>query len=549
MYMHRKKILYIKKYIYPYTKNIPLVFVSMFAVLILMSACVISVPSAYAVSNNFTVRTQVGSDTTPPTTPTALTVTPIATSQINLSWASSTDDFILSGYHVWRDGVPIATTTSVSYTDTGLSASTTYTYYITAFDSSFNESASSTSESTTTLSVSVPPVPVPNNGTHYGSLMPFTYLLESLTISPEQREATLQFTTHSFIRGVVRWGRTSSYEMGSLAENAFDTQHLTLITGLIPDTLYYFMIEGEATSGRYGVLHSGTFQTRALKDIFPPGNVTQLQGMPVENDVVLSWNNPPDSDFVKVRVVRNEYFYPSDVADGRVVYEGDGTTIRDNNVFDERKKTYYTVFSYDALGNISSGAVIRVMQNDVLPQVPSREPEIPQGIAIAFTDVQFIQEGVRIPIAGNNVSLDGSKQLTLSIPYEILPEHLKTILVVVREAEESARSFSFLLRINADKTAYVGTVAPFGTVGTFPIQISVFDFKTNQIAYTKGVLISTIVSSEPVQNELTASRWMHVITFQALFFAGLFILILFLLIHYTLRYLTILHDKRVLRRG
>lgn len=547
MHMHQKNILYIKKYFYPYTKNIPLVFVSIFFVL--MSAFVVSVPSVYAVSNNFIVRTQIGSDTTPPTTPTALTVTPIAVSQINLSWASSTDNFELSGYHVWRDGVSIATTTSISYADTGLSASTTYTYYITAFDSSFNESASSTSESTTTLSVSAPPVPISNNGPRYGSRIPFAHLLESLTIIPEEREATLQFTTHSFIRGVVRWGRTSSYEMGSLTENAFDTQHLTLITGLIPDTLYYFIIEGEATSGRYGVLHSGTFQTRALKDIFPPGNVTQLQGIPVENDVVLSWNNPPESDFVKVRVIRNEYFYPSDIADGHVVYEGDGTTIRDTAVFDERMKTYYTVFSYDALGNISSGAVIQVIQNDVSPHVPSREPEVPQGIAIALTDIHFIQEGVRIPIAGNDVSLDGSKQLTISIPYEILPEHLKTILVVVHEAEESTRSFSFLLRINADKTAYVGTVAPFGTMGTFPLQISVFDFKTNHIAYTKGVLISTIVSSEPIQNESTASTWIHTITFQTLFFIGFFILILFLLIHYTLRYLSIRHDKKVLRVG
>ena len=127
-----------------------------FALIILSSASI-----AYGVSTPFTVRTLIGDDTTPPSVPTGLTATPVATTQINLSWASSTDDFILSGYQVFRDDIQIATTTVASYTDTGLSVATLYSYYVTAFDSFNNISASSTVVSTTTLATSSPPVTPP----------------------------------------------------------------------------------------------------------------------------------------------------------------------------------------------------------------------------------------------------------------------------------------------------------------------------------------------------------------------------------------------------
>ena len=74
---------------------------------------------------DFSVRTPVGDDVSPPTTPTLLTATPIAPTQIDLTWSPSTDDFQLLGYTVSRDGQHIATTTLTSYSDTGLTASTT----------------------------------------------------------------------------------------------------------------------------------------------------------------------------------------------------------------------------------------------------------------------------------------------------------------------------------------------------------------------------------------------------------------------------------------
>ena len=84
-------------------------------------------------------------DTTPPTVPTGLQATAITSSGVTLSWAAATDSGSgVAGYQIWRNGVQIATTTLTSYSDSGLTASTSYSYTIKAYDVAGNVSAAST---------------------------------------------------------------------------------------------------------------------------------------------------------------------------------------------------------------------------------------------------------------------------------------------------------------------------------------------------------------------------------------------------------------------
>jgi chitodextrinase len=98
------------------------------------------------------------SDTTPPTTPANLTCTAVSSSQIDLFWDASTDNVGVDHYNIYRDGssTPIDTATGTSYSDTGLTSSTTYTYNITAVDAVGNESAQSNSASDTTFDNGTP---------------------------------------------------------------------------------------------------------------------------------------------------------------------------------------------------------------------------------------------------------------------------------------------------------------------------------------------------------------------------------------------------------
>jgi chitodextrinase len=97
-------------------------------------------------------------DTSSPSTPTGLTATAVSSSQINLSWTTSTDNVGVEGYQVFRNGSQVATTTVSTYSDIGLTASTTYTYTVTAFDASANISPSSQTVSATAFpGSSLPP--------------------------------------------------------------------------------------------------------------------------------------------------------------------------------------------------------------------------------------------------------------------------------------------------------------------------------------------------------------------------------------------------------
>ncbi|GGQ69359.1 hypothetical protein GCM10010195_26110 [Kitasatospora griseola] len=83
-----------------------------------------------------------GSDTTAPTAPTGLAATTTANS-VALTWSAATDNVGVTGYDVYRDGALVGSTAGTSYTDTGLTASTAYSYTVKARDAAGNVSPAS----------------------------------------------------------------------------------------------------------------------------------------------------------------------------------------------------------------------------------------------------------------------------------------------------------------------------------------------------------------------------------------------------------------------
>jgi uncharacterized repeat protein (TIGR03806 family) len=105
-----------------------------------------------------TAATATPPDTTAPAAPANVTAVAQSSSSILVSWSASTDISGISGYRVFRDGggSPVATVTTLNFTDTGLAASTQYTYTVRAVDNSpaQNVSALSTSANATTQAAS-----------------------------------------------------------------------------------------------------------------------------------------------------------------------------------------------------------------------------------------------------------------------------------------------------------------------------------------------------------------------------------------------------------
>jgi endonuclease I/chitodextrinase len=90
------------------------------------------------------------SDTQAPTAPSSLATTGITTSTISLNWLASTDNVGVTGYNVYMNSVLKTTVTSLNTTITGLTASTTYSFYVIAKDAAGNLSTASTTINATT---------------------------------------------------------------------------------------------------------------------------------------------------------------------------------------------------------------------------------------------------------------------------------------------------------------------------------------------------------------------------------------------------------------
>lgn len=97
------------------------------------------------------ILTVSGSDTTPPSVPTGVSATASSSTQINLTWSAATDNVGVTGYKVYRSGTLIGSPTATSYNDTGLTASSSYSYTVAACDAANNCSAQSSAASATTL--------------------------------------------------------------------------------------------------------------------------------------------------------------------------------------------------------------------------------------------------------------------------------------------------------------------------------------------------------------------------------------------------------------
>jgi Domain of unknown function (DUF4082)/Domain of unknown function (DUF1929)/Bacterial Ig domain/Fibronectin type III domain len=108
-------------------------------------------------------------DGIPPSAPSGLTATATGDSSANLSWTASTDNVGVTGYKIFRNGKQIGTSTTTSYTDTGLASNTQYTYTVAAYDAAGNVSTPSNS-ATVTTPVEKCPCSIWQNGAPTGSV-------------------------------------------------------------------------------------------------------------------------------------------------------------------------------------------------------------------------------------------------------------------------------------------------------------------------------------------------------------------------------------------
>ncbi len=96
--------------------------------------------SAFFFNNNRRADFSSGTDTTAPAVPAGLAVTGSSSSSVSLAW-NAVGDADLDHYSVYKDGGLYTTTTGTTVTVSGLAADTSYSFAVSASDTTGNESA------------------------------------------------------------------------------------------------------------------------------------------------------------------------------------------------------------------------------------------------------------------------------------------------------------------------------------------------------------------------------------------------------------------------
>jgi chitodextrinase len=197
---------------------------------------------------------------TPPTAPTNLRVTDLTQTSVTLAWDPSTAKLSFS-YSVDMNGQSFTVPqTQTSYTIDWLSAGRTYTFFVTAVDSSLNTSAKSN-----ILTVTTPP----------DTAAPPAPILSGLVRGPSQvrldwnrvEDDTSAFVTYRIFAN----GARVTQHLNWFGETAVVLRHLT------PSTTYAFTVQALDQDQNASTSNAVTLTTDASSDVTPPSAPTNVR--------------------------------------------------------------------------------------------------------------------------------------------------------------------------------------------------------------------------------------------------------------------------------
>ncbi len=330
----------------------------------------------------------------------------------------------------------------------------------------------------------------------------------NVIVTPDIHSSLITYTTDPHALGSIQYGKTIDYEAGTISESFYVTSHATQISGLEADTLYYFKIS--VIDGFGGIAtYIGTFHTTEVATTptpVTPANPTTFTATPHAKEIDLNWITPGVVN-PEVRIMKSDSFYPNDPSDGTLLFEGYGNSFPDTDVV-PGKTYYYTLFVKQG-DEYSSGVIAKatVPNVGVEPLPPSSNPFEglptssnidPKIQSLTLEDFLFIQDGKILSSHNGQINIDGEKNLTVILPYDRVPEILKTIGITLHDPEDPAKTFTFLLRVNEDKSGYVATIAPLGRSGIYNLAIIILDYKNQGLKELKGALLAEVQTALPI---------------------------------------------------
>jgi len=200
---------------------------------------------SYGSVQDFTVTFGTSTDTQAPTAPTNLAASSVAQTTLTLGWTASTDNVAVTGYDIYKNGTLLTTVTTTFYNVTGLTAATTYTFYVKAKDAAGNVSAASSTISATTTSATDTQAPT----------APTSLTLSNIT----QTSATLSWSASTDNVGVTGY---KVYKNGTLLGTTASTSYS--LTGLTAATTYTLAVAAFDASSNVSAQATTSLTTLAV---------------------------------------------------------------------------------------------------------------------------------------------------------------------------------------------------------------------------------------------------------------------------------------------
>ena len=102
----------------------------------------------------------------------------------------------------------------------------------------------------------------------------------------------------------------------------------------------------------------GGFTVYQLTDTASPTTPLNFKADVTNAQVSLSWSNPKDSDFIRVKIIRKMDAQPTSHTDGILIYDGADQIFTDINLTNNQSY-YYSIYAYDNIPNYSAPAQLK----------------------------------------------------------------------------------------------------------------------------------------------------------------------------------------------
>ncbi len=359
----------------------------------------------------------------------------------------------------------------------------------------------------------------------------FTNYIKNIHSSPGFNSAEISWQTKNPAFCDFYWGQTTGYESEIISETAGKTNRFVNLIGLQDSTVYHFRI-----ICRDSLNPKIDSQDQEFKTLSIINNVSNFTAVAGDGKIDLSWQNPADENFNGVILLRDESFFPSNINEGKLIYQGFGNSFEDIGLVNGTTY-YYTIFTLGKNKSYSSGAMASA--TPYKQGAPPPPPPVIQPVCgeqnLTVDDFNFFSDGKVVEIKNGSIESKQGSSISIYTDCKKL-SFAKTVFVDLGDGQ---RIFSYILKpAGEEKNCSVSFIAP-EAPGAYTLKIYALDSKNK-------ILWQTILTLN-ILKKIQTPQWWQFISSRCIYWLFLLIIILLIILFLMVKCRNALLRKKIRR--